>query len=437
MRASGGSVVAVVKNLAKALASIYFRVPRGIQFGLDDVRTACDRAGSPHLHVPVVHIAGTNGKGSVASMVASVLRTAGYRVGLFTSPHLCRFAERIQIDGSPLDNDSLTSALWQAIEVGPKLSFFETTFLAAMLAFRRLDVQVAVLEVGLGGRLDATNVVEHPTVTAVTRIALDHMDKLGRTEEEIAAEKAAIAKQGVPMVLGPMSAQVDRVCREHALGTGASEVLGVGREIAIERLQGHAMRVALSLGSVELRPSLLGAHQLENAAVAAAICAAASGKLDRVDSKAIEKGIADAVWPGRLERIRDEDGDVVLDAAHNPDGAQALAAYLRQSEARGPQSTALVFGAVADKSWKQMLSILAPLAEHRFYVEPGGRAGAPLVEMVETAGGTCEADVPSALAAARRSVGKHGLVVVAGSIFLAGNARCCLLRLDRDPPVAL
>jgi dihydrofolate synthase/folylpolyglutamate synthase len=239
------------------------------------------------------------------------------------------------------------------------------------------------------------------------------------------------------MILGPMNAAVDRVCRERALGAGASSVVGVGREIAIARLPGHAMRVSLPIGDVEVRPSLLGDHQLENAAVAAAICAAAVRKFDRVDARAIEAGITSALWPGRVERLRDAEGDVLLDAAHNPDGAHALAAYLQQSERRAPQSIALVFGAVADKSWKQMLGILAPLAAHRFYVEPGGRAAAPLEEMATSYSGECAIDVPTALAAARRSVGPSGLVVVAGSIFLAGNARAFLLDLDRDPAVAL
>ena len=179
--------------LVQALASIYFRVPRGVQLGLGDVMSACERADCPQQAFPVVHIGGTNGKGSVAAMVASVMRSAGYRTGLFTSPHLVRFAERIQIDSEPIARDPLVAALTQAIEIGPTLSFFETTFLAAMLAFRDARVDVAVLEVGLGGRLDATNVVERPLATAVTRVAFDHMDKLGPKIEQIALEKASIA----------------------------------------------------------------------------------------------------------------------------------------------------------------------------------------------------------------------------------------------------
>lgn len=422
-----------MRNLAQALGSIYFRIPRGMQFGLDDVRGACERAGSPHLAVPAIHIAGTNGKGSVASMTASALRAAGYRVGLFTSPHLIRFAERIQVNGAPVGNDLLTLCLDEAIETGPKLSFFETTFLAAMLAFRRSGVDVAVVEVGLGGRLDATNVIEKPLVTAVTRIALEHCDKLGHTLEAIAFEKASIAKPGVPMIFGPMDEVVDRASRETAARLGVREILGLGREIRYVRSNGHA-EVAADGHHFVLQPRLIGEHQHQNAAVAAMTCAMASRHLPALDRQAIERGIAAADWPARLEMVHDGRGDVLLDAAHNPDCMQALTSHLRRLE---PRRTALVFGAVADKSWGEMLDMIAPLTAERFYVEPGGRAAAPLDEMARRFGGRVMTDLPEALRAARESAGDDGLVIVAGSIFLVGNARATLLGLERDPPVAL
>lgn len=404
-----------------------------MQFGLDDVRAACERAGSPHLAVPAVHIAGTNGKGSVAAMVASALRAGGYRVGMFTSPHLCRFAERIQVDGSPIRDDLLIWCLDEAIDLGPKLSFFETTFLAAMLAFRRAEVDVAVVEVGLGGRLDATNVIEKPLVTAVTRIALEHTDKLGHTLEAIAFEKASIAKPGVPMVFGPMDDIVDRASRQTAKQRGATEIFGMGREVQYARSNGHAEVVANG-HRFELRPRLGGEHQLENAAVAAMTCALASRQLHTLDRQAIERGIAAASWPARLEMVHDGKGDVLLDAAHNPDCMQALTRHLRQL---GPRRTALVFGAVADKNWDEMLQMIAPLTVERFYVEPGGRAAAPLDEMARRFGGRVMTDLPEALRAAREVAGDAGLVMVAGSIFLVGNARATLLGIERDPPVAL
>lgn len=432
----------LVMNLSQALASVYARVPRGVHLGLGDVRRACERAGNPHLAYPVVHVAGTNGKGSVAAMTASVLRRSGYRVGLFTSPHLCRFAERIQIDSEPIADDALGDALGRAIDLGPPLSFFETAFLAAALAFRDAMVDVAVVEVGLGGRLDATNIVPRPLAAGVTRIALDHMDKLGESLEAIAREKAAIAKPGTPMVFGPMPFEVDAAVRTTARQCGATEFFGLGQELRVRSLGNHEIEIDLPDGrqSIAVRPMLAGEHQLDNAAVAAALCALAGRSLRNVDVHQIAEGIATTEWPARLETLSDGAGRVLLDVAHNPDGACSLARFLmEESRGRGvdPEQTALVFGAVADKHWIEMLTILAPTARHRFYVEPGGRKAAPTVEMAKLFAGASVGSVESALVAARRAVGRDGLVVVGGSVFLAGAARAGLLGLQRDPAVGL
>jgi dihydrofolate synthase / folylpolyglutamate synthase len=432
----------LVDALAQALASIYFRVPRGVQLGLGDVMRACASAGHPQLAFPVVHIGGTNGKGSVAAMVASAMRAAGYRVGLFTSPHLVRFAERIQIDSEPIARDPLVDALTQAVEIGATLSFFETTFLAAMLAFRDARVDVAVLEVGLGGRLDATNVVERPLATAVTRVAFDHMDKLGRTIEEISHEKASIAKTACPMVLGPMPEKSERVARDTCSRRGASLILSIGSEVGFRRAAPGEAHVSVPsrCEPLVLRPRLAGDHQLQNAAVAATLCWLASRSLPRLTADVVSSGIASAQWPARLETIHDGFGPVLVDAAHNPDGAEAVVRYLGEMQAQSQCShreRALVFGAVADKSWNEMLSILTPQADHRFYVEPGGRESAPVGQMAAQFGGEPMGSVADALCAARSAVGPGGLVVVAGSIFLAGAVRAHLMCLDRDPPVAL
>ena len=194
--------------LSRALHDLYARVPLGMRLGLDAMRAACTRAGNPELSFEVAHVAGTNGKGSTCAMVESMARAAGKKTGLYTSPHLCRFAERIRIDGEPISDETLADVLDRALDLGPELSFFEAATLAAFLAFRDANVDVAVVEVGIGGRLDATNVVARPRVTAITRVALDHMDRLGDTLESIAREKAGIAKPGVAMVLGPMAHNV-------------------------------------------------------------------------------------------------------------------------------------------------------------------------------------------------------------------------------------
>ncbi len=430
-----------MKTYQEALSSIYFRIPRGVKLGLPPVREACERAGSPHLAFPVIHIGGTNGKGSVAAMVSSVLREAGYHVGLFTSPHLCRFAERIQVDGQPIAEDVLVDVLNRSIELGPSLTFFETVFLTASIAFRDLGVDAAVLEVGLGGRLDATNVVEGPIATGITRIAFDHMDKLGQSLEEIAREKAGIAKPGSPMILGPMPDNIDALIRKHASSLGASNIMAVGREIPLSQSNDEECVVHVpGMSSITMRPSLAGAHQFANAAVVAGLCGLARSRLPAITEDTIAKGVNATRWPGRLEKINTRDGIVMIDSAHNPDGAQSLAQHLMRMERDGQRSrekTAMVFGALADKAWREMLNILGPLCDHRFYVEPGGRAPAPTQRMAEAYPGSPRASVREALDEARAKVGPSGLVIVAGSIFLAGEARALLLGLERDPPVSL
>ncbi|MCU0694299.1 MAG: bifunctional folylpolyglutamate synthase/dihydrofolate synthase [Polyangiaceae bacterium] len=417
-------------------------MPKGIQLGLARVQHACSRLDGVHDGLPVVHVAGTNGKGSVAAMTARTLKLAGYRVGCFTSPHLCRFAERIQVDQAPIDDILLTDVLERALATDPELSFFETTFVAAMLAFRHAMVHVAVLEVGLGGRLDATNVVPQPVVTSVTRIARDHTELLGDRLESIAWEKASIAKPGVPMVVGRLDDTSARVVRQTALERGASEVLELGRELVFDAsgYEGNVM-LPYGMGNVRLRPSLRGVHQLENAGVAAVQCACASRALTRVTLEAIEKGVQSTRWPGRLEWLDDGVGRVLLDAAHNPDGMSTLVAHLRAEREAGcvpgGAATALVFGAMADKAWAEMLDAIAAVAAHRVFVAPGGRKPASVAQMVARVDGQMAVDVRTALSTARSLVGADGVVVVCGSIFLAGEARALLLGLDRDPAIAL
>jgi len=384
-----------------------------MRLGLDAMREACARAGHPERSFAALHVAGTNGKGSVCAMVESIARAHGLRTGLYTSPHLCRFAERIRLDGEPIDDDSLASLLERALDSGPDLSFFETATLAAFLAFRDARVDLAILEVGIGGRLDATNVIPCPRAAAITRIALDHTDRLGNTLEEIAREKAGIAKPGLDLVVGPVSpvvrAAIDEVARSHGATTTSVEPESAGPG---PKTQTWETRLA-------------GAHQVENARVAAAL-----GARIGASPMAIAKGLATARWPGRLERI----GDFLLDGAHNPDGADALARHLR-SLAVPPERVALVFGTLGDKDWAAMLDILAPLAGARFYVGPAAsRPGVDPRAMSSRHTGTVLDSVEEAVARARRG---PALCVICGSLVVVGQARAVLLGLPRDPPVAL
>ncbi|HVJ91311.1 MAG TPA: Mur ligase family protein [Labilithrix sp.] len=397
--------------MASALGALYARVPLGMRLGLEPMRDACARAGHPERAFECVHITGTNGKGSTCAMVESMARAARRKTGLYTSPHLVRFAERVRVDGAALNDAALAEVLEQALELGPDLSFFETATLAAFLAFRAAKVDVAVVEVGIGGRLDATNVIPAPTVTAITSVGLDHQDKLGDTLDAIAREKAAIAKPNVPMVLGRLD-PIARVAAVDVAVANGARILDAG------------------VLPPEVAVGLVGAHQRENARVAWTI----GGVLGLHDDESA-RGLSEVRWPGRLERIEVGYGDFagkwVLDGAHNPDGVRALVAALAREEVG-----AVVFGALAEKAWREMLGILKAVDVPRFYVAPEGREPAEPAELATLAPGAVVPSLVDALVAAR-SVARRSPVLVCGSLYLVGEARARLLRLQPDPIVAL
>ena len=399
------------------LQRLYQRAPMGMRLGLEPMRAACAAAGHPERSFPTVHVSGTNGKGSVSAMVERIAREAGMRTGLYTSPHLCRFAERIRIGGEPIDDASLDRHLDEALRIGEHLSFFETATLAAFLALRDAKVDLAVLEVGLGGRLDATNVILAPRAAAITRIALDHTELLGGTLELIAREKAGIAKPGLDLVLGPIDGTVRDTIAEVARAAGAT--ISMADDDAEAR----------SFAASKPRVGLAGDHQIDNAKIAFVL-----GRRIGASAEACARGIASVSWPGRLETIRAADGEVLLDAAHNPDGAQALAHHLAD---RDPGATALLFGTLADKAWPEMIDLLAPRAGHRVYVAPKGRAATDPAAIAARRPGQIAYDVASGYAQARAAVGDRGLVVACGSVYLGGELRALLLGLPRDPPIAL
>ncbi len=392
-----------------AIAKLYERAPLGMRLGLAPMIEACAKENHPERAFAAVHVAGTNGKGSVSAMIERIARESGMRTGLYTSPHLCRFAERIRVNGAPLDDAALEDCLSRAL-AHERLSFFETATLAALLAIRDARVDLAVIEVGLGGRLDATNVLEKPIAAAITRIALDHTELLGETLEEIAREKAAIAKPGVDLVLGPCSPSVRRAIDEVAHGAGATTSSAAENVDAVRSLQNATIGLA-------------GEHQRENARIAYVL-----GRRIGATHDACMRGIAKVDWPGRLETI----GNVLLDAAHNPDGAEALAAHLAAT--RDPKETALVFGTLADKAWPEMIDVLAPHAAHRFYVAPKGRAATDPHAIAARQPGRVTGSVAHAYELAKKN---SPFVVACGSINVVGELRALLLDLPRDPPIAL
>lgn len=402
-------------DLPSALLALYARGGGGIKLGLFGMREACARAGHPERTFACVHIAGTNGKGSTSAFVESIARASGKRTGMYSSPHLCRFAERIRIGGEPISDDALARALSEALELAPDVSFFETATLAAFLAFRAAEVDFVVLEVGLGGRLDATNVVEKPLVTAITSIGMDHMQYLGNSIAEIAGEKAGILKPKVPCVVGHVDAVAEATIEECARRT-SSPLLHPRDHLA--ELTAAVDRVAHAFPSYQrnnLEVAWLMAREL------------------RIEAY-FEQGARTMSWPGRFEMLGDEEGPILLDGAHNPDGARALATSLAEKQL---QPAVLVFGAMGDKEWQETLSVLGPLAAHRVYVEPKGRAPAPFDGLQALFPGVAASSVADALEIARKLATPDGLVVVAGSLYLVGEARSVLLRLPMDPPIAL
>jgi dihydrofolate synthase / folylpolyglutamate synthase len=407
----------VSRNLKQTLERLYGLLPRGRQFGLERMQAACAAFGHPERTFKAIHVTGTNGKGSVCSFTASMLRAQGTRVGLFTSPHLNRFAERIQIDGVNVEDDVLGSCIEEVLSRNLDLTFFEATTLVAFLIFRDAKIDTAVLEVGLGGRLDATNVIPSPLVAVITRVSFDHMDVLGNTLAEIAREKAAIIKPGCRVVVGRLHPdallEVERRCTE----VGA-ELLPLGDAEPYQGAQLAYPRIAM-YGS--------------NLAVATTIARALG-----IPPDAMATGVETAVWPGRNELLHRSGQELtLLDCAHNPDAAVCLSHVIDSSLASGAGTrgdVALVFGAVETKNWKSMLDRLEHSAAHRFYVAPVVNRAVDPAEMARYASGQVFDDVGRAIEAARTKVGPQGLVVVTGSCFLVGAARAMLLNLDADPP---
>ncbi len=385
--------------------------PLAMRFGLERMQRALDALGRPDRDLAALHVAGTNGKGSTCAMAAEALRLAGNRVGLYTSPHLVRFHERIQVDGRPISDADLEARIAEVRaacpwhdggDEGDRLTYFEFATLLGLLHLARSRVDVAVVEVGLGGRFDATNAI-HPLVTAVSRIGKDHMQLLGDRVDAIAREKAGIFKRGVPAVVA------------HAQPPEAMDAL---RDEA--RIRGAPFHVAAEAwpGPVALR----GPHQRGNAALAAAALRLLAGAGVRVGAGEIAAGIASARWPGRLEEV----AGVLLDGAHNPDGAAALAAALRELHPGRPVE--LVFGVLADKDHEGMLAAVAPAVRRIHLVAPDTpRARAPdsYQALVRRLG--VDVDVHAALAeavdCARRAARDGAVACVAGSLYLVGEAR--------------
>ncbi len=398
---------------------------KAAKLGLDRMSVLLSELGDPHRAGSFIHVAGTNGKGSTSAMIEAGLRAAGRRTGLYTSPHLVEPAERIQIGGEPVSRDQFASAFDSAHAAAERLiaqgvleahpTYFETVTAMAFLLFRDLGADTTVLEVGLGGRLDATNVVM-PRLAIITAVDFDHEAFLGKSLESIAAEKAGILKPGVPAVIAPQRPEVDETLRAAADAIGVSPVWActwpVG-QLAITP-QGCRFRAR----RLEVECPLAGEHQVANALTAAIA-------LDVVGVS--PDGIRNARWPGRLEKVRSAP-DIILDGAHNPAGARALARYIERFYAG--RRVWLVYGAMRDKAVEEMASILFPLAHH-VIATATAQARAVRPEVIRALADHQRVRIAPRVTDALNIVEQAApgdVVFVTGSLFLVGEARSLLVQ---------
>lgn len=433
------SYAAAIDQLNAMVPELYTGIghPRR-KFSLDEIGILLGELGSPQRAFPAVLIAGTNGKGSTAATLASILTASGMRTGLYTSPHLARANERIRVDGLEIDDEAFARLYFrihdtaQELVLGARLpqlpSYFEILTALGFLCFAEARVQVAVLEVGMGGRLDATNIVD-PLISVITDVSLDHMEWLGSTIAAITREKAGILRSGGTMITLPQHPEANQV-----LGEVATE-LGVRGVSAAPYVPGAGVvgpYAVEALGAEILVDSpLVGEHQRRNVALAIAAAVELATSHDfSVTRASIAKGIAQTCWPGRMERIERNGVEWIFDVAHNPAGAWALRAGLR-GDFEGKRLRTLIFSCLRDKPVAEMAQILFPLFERVILTPIHAARAAAIDDLMAAAKSTGTAavtaeSVSEALRLAEEDA-QGGVTVVSGSVYLVGEARTLVL----------
>lgn len=403
------------------------------KFNLERMRALMQRVGNPQQDYPVIHVAGTKGKGSTAAMIASGLQAAGYRVGFYTSPHLIDFTERIQVNRQPITKDALVAIIEELkphVAEIPELTTFELTTAVGFVYFARQQVDIAVVEVGLGGRLDATNIIT-PLVSVITSISYDHTAVLGKTLTAIAGEKGGIIKPGRPLVIAPQTDEALQVLLNLSLERNVP-ITQVGKDVLFtagsHSLTGQSFTVAANgkPGSqLDLTIPLLGQHQLENAATAYAALLAARMEGLNIPDEAIQQGFASVEWMGRFE-ILQTNPPVVLDSAHNQDSARRLVETLRTYFPG--RRVLLVFGVSEDKDIDGMFTELLPITHLLIAtqsIHPRALEAGKLVEMAQPYGRPVISVVPleEAIRYALIKAESDGLILVTGSLFVVAAAK--------------
>lgn len=421
---------------------------RGQQtWGLDRIRARLNELGNPHLAYPTIHVAGTKGKGSTAAFIAQGLIESGLKTGLYTSPHLQDWRERLQINREWISKSDLASLVddYQNVKSSVEgLSAFEVTTALAFWYFSREHCDIAVIEVGLGGRLDATSVVE-PLVTVITNISLDHTQLLGDTLEKIAAEKAAIIKPHTPVISGPQQPPALKVI-EQTSAANASPLLVIGRDWIITPISlgwdGSKAEIRSKETVIHLDVGMVGATQIENAAVAYAALQAAQQKEIPVTDAAIQRGMSEMRWPGRLEKVG-ENPLIVLDGAHNPYSIERLVEAL--TTLGGYEALTVIFGCMADKQVSDMLAALLPTCQRIIFTHAENSRAASADDLLMAAQELVNdgiqhgdswasvvhleaaADLRSAIELSRQGMKPADGLCITGSLAVVGEARTILL----------
>tara|TARA_B110000438_G_scaffold293914_1_gene334507 strand:- start:420 stop:1787 length:1368 start_codon:yes stop_codon:yes gene_type:complete len=410
------------ENFEEVRTYLYGLRSHGAKYGIDRMRALVEKLGYPEQRYPVVHVAGTNGKGSTVAMLESIFRSAGYRTGMFTSPHLIYQGERVQVDREILPHSEIVKMANGLAEVADKLavedpdlhpSFFEFMTAMAFDHFAFEDVDVALIETGLGGRLDATNVVE-PALTIITSIGLDHMELLGDTLEEIAAEKAGILKAGVPVVMGWLPSEAEAVVRGRAVELGC-EVFSIKERFG-EAIEAYP------------QSALSGDFQRLNAGIATLVAERLQESFSRLSEAAIEEGLRSVVWAARWDQREISGRQLILDTTHNEEGTRFLAQQLQRLVDETGQRPIVALGAMGDERAQSLINCVAPYARELHLVRPK-QPRACTFEAMEAmvpasfAGVVQRAEVNTLFPAPQTmTLGEVGdTVVVTGSIYLIGE----------------
>jgi len=418
----------------EAVAYLDSHIGQGIRPGLSRTADVLEMMGNPHQDYPVVLVSGSNGKTSTTRMISSIITAHGLRVGTFTSPHLERIEERFGMDNDPAPTDDFVQAVadvavfadFYKARTGDSLTYFELTTVLAYAFFAAQAVDVAIVEVGMGGRLDATNVAD-ADVAVITGISLEHTDVLGETFGEIAAEKVGITRPGAVLIEGPLPAEARAVVVAHCSDNDVRRIsFGIDLNIGdfAPAVGGWLVTIEGAFSSYpELFLPLHGEHQLTNLTVAIGAAEAFFGRSLVVD--AVEEGLAGLTVPGRLETVSVEPL-IVIDGAHNPEGMEAAAAAL---DAFGPRDWVVIFGAMGDKDVASMVVPLGSVANHVITTAVDHERAADPAVLADLVRATlaCPVDATSstaeALDLARRQTGEYGAILVLGSLYLAGEIR--------------